>query len=110
MRILLLLVSLALSNGITLAQGNVIDAKNLLEVCTTASMNWIDFCNGFMQATHDLASADGNACVPDGTSRTSLVKLFEREATRTIAANPEAGELPGVSIAIKILEANYPCM
>ena len=35
-------------------RGQVLDTADLLDVCTRADINWIDFCNGDFQAVHDF--------------------------------------------------------
>lgn len=84
-------------------------AGNLLSVCTTADMHWIDFCNGFFQAANDQAAVASRACVPPGTSRTALVELYELQAGALLEAEPGLADMPGVALAIEILAAAYPC-
>ena len=91
------------------AQNNTMDAENLLSACTTASMHWVDFCNGFFQAVHDSASAAGLVCTPSGLTRTNLVELYEREAPRIFSDTPLARNEPGALIGAEILRRAYPC-
>jgi hypothetical protein len=72
-------------------------------------MSWIDFCNGFMQAAHDVGAIAGEVCVPKGITRTDLVKLFEREATTLLQAGGLSSKARGINLARAILSAGFPC-
>jgi hypothetical protein len=72
-------------------------------------MNWVDFCNGFMQAASDVAVLNNTACVPPGTTRTKLAETFELYATQLFLAQPELGKEAGLSIASSIISVAYPC-
>lgn len=108
MRILIMLLILVIP-VIARAQNNIITARNLLSVCTTASMHWVDFCNGFFQAVHDQATLAGEACVPLGTTRTALVELYERRANDFLKTNPTQSNRPAISLSMDILKKEYPC-
>jgi Rap1a immunity proteins len=108
MRILLILLILVVPVSAR-AHDNVMTARNLLKVCTTASMHWVDFCNGFLQATHDQAAEAGKACVPNGVTRTGIVELYERVASELLRTNPSQGDRTAVSLGVDILKKAYPC-
>lgn len=84
-------------------------ARDVLDACTRADMNWIDFCNGLMQAAHDLGVIEGRLCAPTGTTRTELVQTFEPLAKLTIERNPDAANGLGLTFAAALLSAAYPC-
>ena len=92
-----------------LAQNKPLTAGGILEVCTTASMHWVDFCNGFFQAVHDHASINGIACTPTGVTRTDLVELYQREVLRLIETDPSVANRVAVSVGTVILGKAYPC-
>lgn len=66
--------------------GMVMDAENLLEICTTAHPDAVGFCNGFMQAAHDWPAGEQlKVCAPAGTTRTHMAMICEREAPALFA-------------------------
>lgn len=91
------------------AQGNTITAKKLLEVCTTADMHWVDFCNGFFQAAHDSGVVAGKICTPSGITRTQLVEMFEQRAPRLFQINPTIAKVAGVEVVQRLMAKEYPC-
>lgn len=93
--------SFAESNGI-------LSAGQLLDACTRPDMDWISFCNGFFQAAHDNGALNDKICA-DGVTRTDLAVLYEKDATRLIAANKEISERSGLRVAVAIFTQAYPC-
>ena len=91
------------------AQDAVMTAGHLLEVCTTPSAHWIDFCNGFFQAVHDLGVGAGAICAPAGVTRTELVELYERSAGTLLREEPSLGDQPAVAVASAVLAQAMPC-
>lgn len=63
-------------------------ADKLYDACTRADTHWVDFCNGYFQAASDLIVTGQRACIPDGTSRTALVELYESKAPGLFARSP----------------------
>ena len=104
-----LIMAVCLMPLTAMAQNNIITAKNLLEVCTTPDMHWVDFCNGFFQAAHDSGAVDGKVCTPAGVTRTQLVELYEQRALRLFQINPVIGDAPGVEVVRRLLAKEYPC-
>jgi hypothetical protein len=84
-------------------------ARDLFDVCTRADMDWINFCNGFIQAAADSATLSGLACIPAETTRTEIVQLFEFHGSRTMVANPGIGDQSGLDVTIAIISALFPC-
>ena len=82
---------------------------DLLDACTRADMNWIDFCNGYFQAVSDYATAQELACIPSGTTRTDLVSAFERVSVDLLSREPGVVEERGFSIATVVLASVWPC-
>jgi hypothetical protein len=72
-------------------------------------MNWVNFCNGFIQAANDQAVSSGIACTPAGTPRTVLVKEFEATASIVLALQPEMAEVAGIELASAIIGRAFPC-
>ncbi|MBF9048991.1 hypothetical protein GTA62_03890 [Roseobacter sp. HKCCD9010] len=85
------------------------NARTLLDACTRVDIDWVNFCNGFMQAAHDQAVGLGLICVPSGTTRLELVETFDVLASRLIALEPTLGEEAGMDVAIIVLSDAYPC-
>ncbi|MDG1728112.1 MAG: hypothetical protein P8H57_13285 [Emcibacteraceae bacterium] len=85
----------------------VLDLKNAYEVCNTADMDWINFCNGLIQGYADVATITKKACIPEGTTRTTLVTLFtSSDILKTEAYQKNDSALLG---ALEIFGKYYPC-
>ena len=91
------------------AQSTLLTAEDLLTACTTPEESWISFCNGFMQAAADIAALSGEACLPEGTTRTDLAILYERQASTLMESDSEIGLEVGLAIASTIIQLEYPC-
>lgn len=89
---------------------SVLSARDLFDACTRADMDWINFCNGFMQASNDYAVRSGIACTPTGTTRTRLVEIFEHSAARLLVSQPELGDLAGIEVVVAIIGSEFPCI
>ncbi|QBY01729.1 hypothetical protein E2K80_14160 [Rhodophyticola sp. CCM32] len=87
----------------------VLSARDLFDACTRADMDWISFCNGFIQASNDHAVRLGMACTPAGTTRTHLVEIFEYSAARLLVSQSELGDAAGLEVASAIIGAAFPC-
>ena len=86
------------------------DARNLLDICTTAHPDSVGFCNGFMQAAHDWPAGDDlRACLPEGTTRTQLAMLYEEEAPALFAQDPMWANASGILVARLLMAQAYPC-
>ena len=109
MRTILIMMFLLAGMSSSAAREDTMSASELLEVCSQPSTNWIDFCNGYFQAIYGIVAANGQACAPNGTSRTDLVELYEREAHKAIQGDGTIGDQPAVWIATIILIDAYPC-
>lgn len=107
--IILVTAALMFVSGAAFAKDNTMKAKDLLKVCTTADMHWVDFCNGFFQAVHDQQSSFGKLCAPLGITRTNLVELYEQKATELMNKSPDEGERTAVDIAARVLIDAFPC-
>tara|TARA_R110002124_G_scaffold90815_10_gene231551 strand:- start:933 stop:1277 length:345 start_codon:yes stop_codon:yes gene_type:complete len=108
-QVILTALLIVVSFQTTALANNTITAKNILQLCTTPNMNWINFCNGFFHAVHDQQSSLGKLCAPNGTTRTNLVEIYERDAAAIIASTPSAGENPAVDLAGEIFRNQFPC-
>lgn len=103
-----ILVTLALLASLSTqarAEENVLRTQNAVKICTTPSQNWVDFCNGLMQAYSDFAIMSGAACIPVGVTRTQLVKLFTG-MTNTEAYKEDQAALVA---AVEVFKLVYPC-
>jgi hypothetical protein len=109
LQVILIALLITVSFQTVALANNTMTAKNILQVCTTPDMHWVDFCNGFFQAVHDQQSSLGKLCAPNGTTRTNLVEIYERGAAAIIASTPSAGENPAVDIAGEIFRNQFPC-
>lgn len=73
--------------------------------CTRADDNWISFCNGYIQAVIDSIRVDDNVCLPDGTTRTEIVTIVEKEITASSQLQP----MNAYDAALSIMQRFYPC-
>ena len=75
------------------------------DACTRANESWISFCNGYIQAAVDGLRPDDGICIPNGTTRTELVTITEKEITATSQLRTMNAYL-----AVRlILRHYYPC-
>ena len=89
------------------ASENVLRTQNALQICTRSNANWVSFCNGLMQGYADYVMLAGLACLPQGVTRTELVKLFTADQildTKAYKNNDAA-----LAAASEIFAAAYPC-
>ena len=84
-------------------------AMEFEEACTRVDDEWISFCNGYAQGVADFLELSGAACIPPGTTRTTIVTLIDRATFSRIRDGSIPPETPALSIAIGVLEAAYPC-
>ena len=49
--------------------------------CTRADESWVSFCNGYVQAVIDNIRDGDGVCFPNGTTRTDVVTVVEKEIT-----------------------------
>ena len=102
-RVTLILFCLFASNLAFAEQpNNVLSAWDLLSACTRADESWIEFCNGYMQATQDFGAASGVVCVTPGTTRTDLSVLYEHQAAVLFFKNPSMKNEPGLLVACSL--------
>jgi len=95
--LMLMYCSQAAAAGTTMSNGNA------QRVCTLADMDWINFCNGFIQAAADFSTVTRMACIPQGTTRTLMVKLFTTDGANF------SMEKSAVEIALQVIHDNFPC-
>ena len=75
------------------------------EACTRADESWISFCNGYIQAVVDSIREEDKICFPNGTSRTDLVTITEKEIT----ASSRLRAMNSHDAVISVLFRFYPC-
>ena len=81
----------------------VFSTGDALKACTAKEVAWIDFCNGFVQASSDFAVINKVACPPRGVQRRYLSKLFREKALLYNQSQP------AIIIFSMILSRKYPC-
>ena len=89
------------------AEGVALATKNAVSICTTADIDWVNFCNGLIQGYADIAVLSGTACIPTGTTRTAMVTLFTDEAMKRTTAYQN--DEPAVAAAMELFSKVYPC-
>ena len=95
-----------LSVSLAEAQDTVLTSRNAFRVCNIASEDWVNFCNGLIQGYADYAVLSGNACIPAGTTRTTLITVY---IDRLPATQAYANDAPALLAAVEVLKRAYPC-
>lgn len=73
--------------------------------CTRADESWISFCNGYIQAVVDGIREGDKVCLPNGTSRTDLVTITEKEIT----ASSKLQAMNAYDAVLSVLQRYYQC-
>ncbi len=73
--------------------------------CTRADESWVSFCNGYIQAVVDGIREDDKICLPNGTSRTDLVTITEKEIT----ASSQLRAMNAHDAVLSVLRRFYQC-
>ena len=73
--------------------------------CKWAEESWIGFCNGYIQAVVDSIREEDRVCLPNGTTRTDIVTIAEKE----IAASSQLREMNAYDAVRSVLRNYYPC-
>ena len=83
-----------------------LSARNAHTLCTTAATQWVDFCNGLIQGYADYAVLTGNACIPSGTTRTTMITIY---TDRLPGSQAYKNNEPALMAAVEILSRAYSC-
>ena len=94
------------SVSVCLSQATTLETKEAIRVCNLPQEHWINFCNGLMQGFADYAVLSGNACIPVGTTRTTMVTLLA--GLKTDGVNFKDSD-PALITANKLLKKYYGC-
>lgn len=73
--------------------------------CTRADESWVSFCNGYIQAVIDGIRKDDKFCLPNGTTRTDVVTITEKE----ISASSHLQKMNANDAVRSVLRRSYPC-
>lgn len=73
--------------------------------CTTPSESWVSFCNGYIQSVIDGLRETDNICIPNGTTRTTIVAIAERE----ISASKSLQSMNAQDAVRSVLSRFYRC-
>ena len=73
--------------------------------CTRADESWISFCNGYIQSVVDSIRKEDRVCLPNGTTRTDIVTIAEKEIT----ASSQLREMKAHDAVRSVLRNFYPC-
>ena len=101
-------VSLTFAVGLvsTASSETTLSARNVHSLCTTEDMDWINFCNGLIQGYADYAVLADYACIPSGTTRTTLITIYTDRLPSSQAYNNNESAL---AAAVEILSRAYAC-
>ena len=93
--------------GITAANAQItLTGKDVVSACLRPDPDWINFCNGYVQAVIDSMHRPGDGlCIPTGTSRATLVGLVMSRLTNT----SELQQLNGAAATYYALLQMFPC-
>ena len=81
------------------------DGEGFSSACTRADQGWISFCNGYIQSVVDSIRVGDRICLPNGTTRTDLVTVSEREIT----ASSQLREMNAYDAVRTVMRRFYPC-
>jgi hypothetical protein len=82
----------------------VFSGAQLLDASTRKDQNWIGFCNGYLQAAHDVAGGEG-ICAPKGVTRND----FFDKVIPILQQSRELQKMDAVVAVVGILRRVYPC-
>ena len=105
---IILAVSFTITAGFTSTASSEtsLSARNVYSLCTTEDMDWINFCNGLIQGYADYTVLTGNACIPSGTTRTTMITIFTDQLPDSQAYK---NNYPALAAAEEILSRVYSC-
>ena len=99
-------LTFALSDGAGANSKLTLTGADIVSACTRLDPDWINFCNGYVQAVIDGMYRPGDGlCIPSSTSRAKIVDVV----TSRLTASSELKKLNGASAAYRILLEAYPC-
>jgi hypothetical protein len=78
---------------------------SFLGACTRPDESWVSFCNGYIQAVIDGIRESDKVCLPNGTTRTDVVTITEREIT----ASNQLRAMNAHDAVRSVLRRFYPC-
>ena len=110
MKNLLLIFTLLFTSGMffvpmqSKANNPSLSTKDWHDVCTRVDMDWVNFCNGYLQAIVDSLSTK-EICLNSSGTRTEMVTLADTFLTK----NPEYKIGGAFGQIRKILKLAYPC-
>lgn len=84
----------------------VIYSRNAYDACTRPEAAWINFCNGLIQGYAETAVIGNVACIPSGTTRTTLVTIYTNRLPSTEAYRRDD---PAIYAAMEIFRVVYAC-
>lgn len=101
----IILVTILLSNP-ALANSNMqMTGASFSDACTRIDEAWVSFCNGYIQAVVDSLKENDGVCLPNGTTRTGLVTISERE----ISSSNTLRNINARDAVVLVLRSRYPC-
>lgn len=79
---------------------------DFLSACIRPEVEWISFCNGYVQAVFDGFSRSGEKfCLPAGTARASVVDNIVNH----LETNPNLQSARAANVVYAYLVVTYPC-
>ncbi len=103
-----LVVSLSLAAPSLAAQnsGMMLTGAEFLKACTKPDMEWISFCNGYVQAAFDSVRGPSKGiCAPSTLTRTDIVVAV----VKTLTAKPALQKQNAALVVYAVLVGAFPC-
>ena len=99
-------LSLAAPSLATQNSGMMLTGAEFLKACTKPDMEWISFCNGYVQAAFDGVRRPGkDICAPTTLTRTKIVIAVVQALTVTPSLRNENAAV----VVFAVLYSLFPC-
>ena len=85
----------------------ILRTADAVALCLRREREWIDFCNGLVQAYAEHAILRGAACIPFGVSRRDLVDVFT--GPDVVVSTGYVDNLPAIETAVEMFVRHFPC-
>ena len=103
-----LVLSLSLAAPSLAAQnsGMMLTGAEFLKACTKPDMEWISFCNGYVQAAFDSVRGPSKGiCAPSTLTRTHIVVAV----VKALTAKPALQKQNAALVVYAVLVGAFPC-
>ena len=81
------------------------NGASFTDACTRIDESWVNFCNGYIQAVVDSIKVNDEVCLPNGTTRSALITISEREISNSTTLRA----MNARDAVLSVLRSRYPC-